>query len=270
MRAIAVSFPLWDGVGEAMRFPIALAVAAAFGAVSASAQDKPMVPAAPAVPQKSDRCEPVAGLLGQGDPAQGRLFVWHERAWKKVEYQWLADDLEILNYHSEKLRFIYVAPPSKNQGRQFLSIRTTADANDTSDRVNLRKELDRKDWDTVNFGTYQDYHRDGKPIAVLKRYHRWPDGSRSDDPEATRIAWTFRHSQETARRRVLGISYFATDRTVCVPFTLGPNISTFDQEVNGEDEFLVEKGFKIEITEAKTGTGTSGRTFTVHSPESRR
>ena len=246
-----------------MRLLVAI-VMAALGAASVLAQEG----AKAQIPSKSNRCEPLGGLLNEGDPNDGRLFIWHEKVWKKIEYRWLQDDLELPNYHSEKLHFIYVAPPSNFRGRQFLSVRTIADANENT-RVNLRKETDPTE-DTVNFGAYVDYHDNGKPITVLRRYHAWPDGSRSDDPEQTRMAWSFKSSRETARRRVLAVSYVATDRIVCVPFTLGPNISSVDREINGEDIFQVDKGFKIEITEAKTGSGSSGRTFTVHSAKSKR
>ncbi len=217
----------------------------------------------------NDRCSALGGLIAQA-PSQsaGRLFIRTDKGWEQITPKLFGADFVMQDYTGGKLRFIYVAPPSTYRGRQFLSIRTIADTDRPDNFVNLRRH--HTQFDTVYYGTYQDYHLEGKAEATLRRFHRWSDGQRSDEPAQSRSVWAFSGRNAEARRRVLAIGYTASDLPVCVPFVLGPHIATPAIEEDGEDELLVQKGFTVEVTEAKNGAGGSGRTFTVKSPISSR
>jgi len=158
-------------------------------------------------------------------------------------------------------------PPSDVRTRQFLSIRTIADTMQPDDFVNLRRH--HEDFDTVYYGTYQDYHLSGKPSGTLRRFHSWPNGERSDSPTETRQSWAFQTASSISRRRVLAISYQATDKTLCLPFFLGPNIATATTGFEGDDRITILKDFSVEITEAKIASGSSGRTFKIRSSATR-
>jgi hypothetical protein len=207
----------------------------------------------------------------------GQLFIKTTKSWTEVKSALWGPDYVIPNYHGEKIAFIYVAPPSPNLVRQFLSIRTVADATDASERiVNLRRHHDQ--FGTVDSGTYVDYHRDQKTSATLERFHNWrkytrPDEPRvrSDEPDDNRLGWLFNHNNDLSRKRVLGISYRASDKPVCVPFTLGPKIASqiVLEGSEGDDEIYGQLPFIIEISEAKTGTGLRGHTFQIRSQPER-
>lgn len=235
-----------------MRFQAAIAIAA-LTCTTAAAQDK-----------ATDHCNPIAAQITARSPFSApQLFIHMQNGWQEIVYKWFGTDFIVDGYSGGRLRFIYVVPPSDVRARQFLSIRSVAASNDPDDFVNLRRHHDQ--FDTVYGGTYEDYHQNGKTSAKLRRYHRWPNGERSDTPEESRRSWAFQTRQDIARRRVLAISYRASNQPVCVPFVLGPNIATPSGETEGEDEITILKGFVVEITEAKTASGSSGRTFKIRS-----
>jgi hypothetical protein len=251
-----------------MRLPIAVAIAA-LSTVSVSAQDTPA-----AAPPPKDACTPIAGLLaGSPNTATGRLFLRDRGRWEEAEYNWWTASYTLENYHGEQLAFIYAAPPAGSfRGRQFISIRTIAYNDSSTNFVNLRKRKARRGSafteNQVVIGRYQNYHKDRKSSGILTVFHQWFDGSRSDDPSESRQAWAFNRATGDARRRVLGVSFVANEsRTTCAPFWLGPNIAAPNDEdaaALGYDQAGLGP-FTIEISEAKIGTGSSGRTFTIHS-----
>ncbi len=257
-----------------MRLPIAV-LAAMLGIVSASAQDqvsaiKPVQPAT-----RPDACAPIASLLAAKPTTIGRLFHF-DGVWKEIEFNFLpfSTDYTLDHYRGEQLTFIYASPPPPPQGytgRQFLSVRTIAYNDPSTNFVNLRKRQDRRGSpmveDQVQFGRYQNYHRDGKPSGILTVFHTWFDGTRSDDPSETRKSWTFDRASGAARRRVLAVTFVPRAGNVtCSRFWLGPNIAAPNDEDDSADGYDLALGpFTIEISEAKTGTGSSGRTFKIQS-----
>jgi hypothetical protein len=245
------------------RFSTAIVIGT-LGIVPASAQDKP--PAAPGAP--INRCAPLAGKVTATTPSSSpQLFILTSGGWQEIVYDPFWTDLTIDSYRGGQLSFIYVVPPSDVRNRQFLSIRTIADTTLPDNFVNLRRNLD--DFDTVYYGTYQDYHLNGKPSGTLRRFHTWPNGEHSDTPIDTRQSWTFQSTSEIARHRVLAISYQATNTALCVPFSLGPNIAASAVGLEGDDQITIFKDFSVEITEAKTASGFSGRTFKIRSSPSK-
>lgn len=226
----------------------------------ASAQSNPPAP---------DRCVPLSSAIAGSTATEGRLFIKRQNGWNEVKSSWFGPDYKISDYGGEAVRFIYVAPPSDFAARQFLSIRTIAavDLSANDNFVNLRRH--HLQFDTAHIGQYQDYHLSGKASGRLYRFHTWPDGTRSDSPQDVRSSWAFQRNSPSARRRVLAISYLGNGKkSTCVPFVLGPNIATPSVDIEGEDEILVQKSFTIEVTEAKTITGSAGRTFLVSSQSS--
>lgn len=229
------------------------------------------------VPAVSNTCGPVADLLTEsGRQGVGRLFIRDAGQWHEADYSWWnGASYSLSKYRGEQLAFIYAVPPSPPDIRQFLSIRTTNYNDSSTNYVNLRKRKGRKGSpfteSQVYVGQYQDYHQDSKSSGILTVFHQWFDHSRSDTPEDTRRAWAFHGPIEPARRRVLGVSFVGSPvRTTCVRFWLGPNIGApndDDASAEGYDEAVGP--FKLEISEVKTGTGTSGRTFTVRSEPQR-
>lgn len=218
-----------------------------------------------AATQIQSKCGPVAAKIGNVEPfSRARLFIQYQSEWEEVAPSFFGADFTLEKYSGGRIRFIYVVPPSDQRQRQFLSIRTTADTLDEDTFVNLRRQ--HSQFDTIHFGAYNGYHSNGEPSAMMRRFHRWPDGDRSDEPKETREAWAFRTRTELARRRVLSIPYRATDQAFCVPFIIGPNIATPAEQSDGEDEITILKGFVVEIAEAKTASRSMGRTFTIRSP----
>ena len=216
----------------------------------------------------SNRCAAISNQLGTPAPfSRPRLFIRYDQNWQEVTSSFIGADLTLPNYSGGKIRFIYAVPPSDNHSRQFLSIRTVADANEPENFVNLRRQ--HSQFDTVYGGTYDGYHANGETSAMLRRFHKWASGDRSDEPLSAREAWLFQTKMEQSRRRVLSIPYLASEHLVCVPFVIGPNIATPIDETEGEDEITILKGFVVEITEAKTASGSSGRTFKIRSPVTR-
>lgn len=240
-----------------MRLP--LAILAALAAMPAFGQDKV------ASPPTANRCAPIASKLGQIEPfSTPRLFIRYDQDWQEITPSLFGPDFTLDKYSGGRINFLYVVPPSDVRLRQFLSVRSVADTIEPDNFVNLRRQHDH--FDAVYSGTYEGYHANGDTSAMLRRFHRWPGGDRSDDPKSSRESWSFQTKQELARRRVLSIPFRAGDQPICVPFVIGPNIATPVDEADGEDDITVLKGFIVEITEAKAATGSSGRTFKVRSP----
>jgi hypothetical protein len=255
----------------AMRFS-ATVLALALGATSAFAQNKPVATGTPAaaVPSSTSlhsKCAKLAGKVTATDAtSQAQLFMLRANGWQEISHGFFGSDLTVENYQGEQLSFIYVVPPSTIRDRQFLSIRTMADTDSPDHWVNLRRQL--SNFDSVLLKTYQGYHSNHENSGTLQRFHNW-NGDHSDKPDSTRQAWRFQSSDELARHRVLAIPYRASEKPLCVPFFLGPNIATAADEIEGDDEITVRKDFTVEITEAKTAAGQPGRTFKIHSPQAK-
>jgi hypothetical protein len=265
-RRISLAQIVASSSGVAAAFVLALTL---FTTVPTAAQ-----PAAQPLLQV-DRCAHIASLVAATPAATtGRLFILAGKSWTEVTPDsWLGGaGYTIPNYHGERLAFIYLAPPSANSGRQFLSIRTVADAEVADHFVNLRKL--RQQFGRVYFGTYQGYHLNGEAHGPLRIFHLWSDSSRSDEPIDTRQSWAFQHAKsidDRSRRRVLAISFRTGAGSTCVPFILGPNIASpiVLEGAEDEDDILGQMPFIVEITEAKQGDGSPGRTFLIRSQPAR-
>ena len=257
-----------------MRLPIAALAGMLFDA-NAAAQEQASVVKTAQPASRPDACTPVMPLLAAKSTTVGRLFHF-DGVWKEIEFNFLpfSDDYTLDHYRGEQLTFIYAAPrlaPQSYPGRQFLSVRTIAYNDSSTNFVSLRKRQGRRGSpmveDQVQFGRYQNYHRDGKPSGILTVFHTWFDGTRSDDPPETRKSWTFDRATGIARRRVLAVTYVPQeDKVTCSRFWLGPNIAAPNDDDEAADGYDLALGpFTIEISEAKTGTASSGRTFKIQS-----
>jgi hypothetical protein len=143
MRVITALFPQGE---DMMRFPTTIIIVA-LGTISALAQENNVAPTSAPTPLPVNRCAKLAGKLTATTPSSPQLFRLTASGWEEVAYNSWGTDLTVDSYQGGRLSFIYVVPPSDVRTRQFLSIRTIADANAPDHWVNLRRQL--SDFDTV-------------------------------------------------------------------------------------------------------------------------
>ena len=219
--------------------------------------------------------DPRCSALGTNLPAvdqltDSKLFFLTVDGWQEVSESsskaaWFSQSvMHITSKGKEFLRFIYVPKPDNSLDPQFLAIKTAVKNPEVNDFVVLRKHH-RIISGGVFFGSYQDYHKNLRGgYSVLRNYHFWDRNVRSDEPTSTRSAFAFQNEKESSSRRLLSIRYETSrERVTCVPFRLGTNLSESILADDGESEVSLHIPFRVEITEARTADGNSGRTFTL-------